>query len=116
MSRQDGLLEGTAFLRDRVSCEPRVGLVLGSGLGQVADLIEDAVAVPYADVPHLRTSTALGHAGRFVCGLLSGVSVICMQGRMADVLSDDLGNTFYMVRLKSIDEGGRFAAYVHERA
>ena len=41
---------------------------------------------------------------------------VCMQGRMADVLSDDLGNTFYMVRLKSIEEGERFAAYVHERA
>lgn len=40
---------------------------------------------------------------------------ICMEGRMADVLSDDLGNTFFMVRLKSIEEGERFAAYVHER-
>ena len=43
-------------------------------------------------------------------------SAVCMQGRMADALSDDLGNTFYMVRLKSIDEGERFAAFVHERA
>ena len=43
-------------------------------------------------------------------------SDVCMQGRMADALSDDLGNTFYMVRLKSLDEGKRFAAYVHERA
>ena len=42
--------------------------------------------------------------------------VICMQGRMADVLSDDLGNTFYMVRLKSLEEGERFASFVHERA
>ena len=41
---------------------------------------------------------------------------ICMQGRMADVLSDDLGNTFYMVRLKSVEDGERFAAFVHERA
>ena len=43
-------------------------------------------------------------------------SAVCMQGRMADALSDDLGNTFYMVRLKSIDDGKRFAAFVHERA
>lgn len=42
--------------------------------------------------------------------------VICWQGRMADVLSDDLGNDFYMVRLKTIEEGERFAAFVHERA
>ena len=42
--------------------------------------------------------------------------VICMQGRMADVLSDDLGNTFYMVRLKSLQDAKRFAAFVHRRA
>ena len=42
--------------------------------------------------------------------------LVCMQGRMADVLSDDLGNTFYMVRLKSLEEGERFASFVHERA
>ncbi|MBQ1448704.1 MAG: purine-nucleoside phosphorylase [Coriobacteriales bacterium] len=99
MSRQDGLLEGAAFLRDRVSCEPRVGLVLGSGLGQIADLIEDAVAVPYADVPHLRASTALGHAGRFVCGLLSGVPVICMQGRLHPYEGYTAEEVVYPIRL-----------------
>ena len=41
---------------------------------------------------------------------------ICMQGRMADVLSDDLGNTFYMVRVKTLEEGEQFAAFVHQRA
>ena len=41
---------------------------------------------------------------------------VCMQGRMADALSDDLGNTFYMVRVKSLEEGERFAAFVHDRA
>lgn len=99
MNGQDELLEGTAYLRDRVACVPRVGLVLGSGLGQVADLVEDAVTVPYDAVPHLKASTALGHAGRFVCGLLSGVPVICMQGRLHLYEGHTAGEVAYPIRL-----------------
>lgn len=61
---------------------PDVALVLGSGLGPLADAIEGAVAVPYADVPGMPTSTAPGHAGRFVMGHLEGRRVVAMQGRL----------------------------------
>jgi xanthosine phosphorylase len=60
---------------------PRLGIVLGSGLGGLADLLEDAVAIPYAEIPGFPTSTVAGHAGRFVVGELDGVTVACMQGR-----------------------------------
>ena len=60
---------------------PSVGLVLGSGLGDLADDVADAVPVSYADVPHFPVSTVEGHAGRFVCGELEGRTVIVMQGR-----------------------------------
>ena len=60
---------------------PRLGIVLGSGLGSLADLLEDAVAIPYAEIPGFPTSTVAGHAGRFVVGELDGVTVACMQGR-----------------------------------
>ena len=60
---------------------PRLGIVLGSGLGGLADALEEAVAVPYADIPGFPPSTVAGHAGRFVLGTLDGVSVACMQGR-----------------------------------
>jgi xanthosine phosphorylase len=60
---------------------PRLGIVLGSGLGGLADLLEDAVAVPYAEIPGFPTSTVAGHAGRFLVGELEGVTVACMQGR-----------------------------------
>ncbi len=60
---------------------PRLGIVLGSGLGGLADALDGAVAVPYAEIPGFPTSTVAGHAGRFVLGTLEGVSVACMQGR-----------------------------------
>lgn len=57
------------------------GLILGSGLGDLAEQIEDAVTIPYEALPHFPTSTVAGHAGQFVCGHLEGKKVIAMQGR-----------------------------------
>ena len=61
---------------------PKVALILGSGLGYLADQVEEAVAIPYADIPHFKASTAPGHRGRLVFGLLEGRKVAVMQGRM----------------------------------
>ncbi len=61
--------------------QSRLGIVLGSGLGGLADVLADPVAVPYADIPGFPSSTVPGHAGRFVLGTLEGVPVACMQGR-----------------------------------
>lgn len=60
---------------------PPVGLVLGSGLGGLADAVEQADIIPYSDVPHLVPSTVEGHIGRFVIGMLEGQRIIVMQGR-----------------------------------
>lgn len=62
--------------------EPQVAVILGSGMGQMAAGIQDAVVIPYGQVPHMVPSTVQGHAGRFILGTLSGRSVICMQGRL----------------------------------
>jgi len=69
-------------VRARLEVTPRVALILGSGLNHLADEIKDPVAVPYAEIPHLVQSTVAGHAGRFVSGVLSGVPVLAMQGRV----------------------------------
>ena len=61
---------------------PEVGVILGSGLGPLAEQVEDAVFVPFAEIPHMKTSTATGHVGRFVCGTLGGKCVLVMQGRL----------------------------------
>ncbi|MEE8716119.1 MAG: purine-nucleoside phosphorylase [Coriobacteriales bacterium] len=76
--------ESARMLRGRLpGGEPPATLVtLGSGLGDLAGRIEGAIEVPYADVPHMRASSAPGHAGRFVAGTLLGRRVICMQGRL----------------------------------
>ena len=62
--------------------EPHVGIILGSGLGPLAEQVEDAVYVPFSEVPHTRRSTATGHKGRFVCGSIAGTCVLVMQGRL----------------------------------
>lgn len=61
---------------------PRVGIVLGSGLGAIADRVEQAVAIPYGDLPGFPVSGVAGHAGRMVLGRLGGVPVVAMQGRV----------------------------------
>jgi purine-nucleoside phosphorylase len=68
---------------ERSGCvRPRVGIVLGSGLGGVADAVSDATAIPYDEIPHWPRATAIGHAGRLVLGTLEGVPVAVMQGRV----------------------------------
>lgn len=75
--------QSAACIREKLNgFTPRVALILGSGLGSLGDRVEDAVAVPYGDVPRFRESTAPGHRGRLVFGTLAGQRVAVMQGRM----------------------------------
>ena len=69
-------------IRARVKQEPRVAVVLGSGLGGFADDFEDAVTIPYEDIPGFVRSTAQGHAGRLVVGRIDQVPILAMQGRV----------------------------------
>ncbi len=66
----------------RVSLRPRIGLVLGSGLGGFADALTGSTAIPYAQIPSFPRSTAIGHAGRLVIGNAGAVPVAAMQGRV----------------------------------
>ncbi len=68
-------------VRERTSIVPEVGIVLGSGLGGLADDLEDAVAIPFADLPGWPAATAPGHAGRLLLGRLGGRAVVMLQGR-----------------------------------
>ena len=71
-----------AFILSRTSLRPRIGLVLGSGLGSFADELADAVRIPYAEIPSFPRSTAIGHAGEMVMGKSDGVAVAAMSGRV----------------------------------
>jgi purine-nucleoside phosphorylase len=83
MTYFDQVAEGVALLRGRLGgLAPRIGIVLGSGLGAVADAVKSPVIVPYGEIPHFPQSTVEGHSGRIVAGLLGGVPVVVMQGRV----------------------------------
>jgi purine-nucleoside phosphorylase len=83
MTYYDQVIEAAAFLMTRLrSLKPRIGIVLGSGLGAVAGAVTDPIVIPYAEIPHFPQSTVEGHSGRIVAGLLAGVPVIVMQGRV----------------------------------
>jgi purine-nucleoside phosphorylase len=69
-------------IRERAPASPRVGIVLGSGLGGFASQVADAVSIPYGDIPHFPQSTVAGHSGKLVLGTIGGVPVAVMQGRV----------------------------------
>lgn len=73
--------ESEAFLRKTLPFLPEVGMILGSGLGVLADSLDHATAVEYADIPHFPVSTVEGHAGQLVVGELAGKKVVIMKGR-----------------------------------
>lgn len=73
--------DALAVVRSRWACSPEVAIVLGTGLGDLADEIEAERIIPYRDIPHFPHSTALAHKGNFICGRLQGLPVIVMQGR-----------------------------------
>src|SRR5262245_35305039 len=73
--------ETAEFIRSKYDRQIEVAVVLGSGLGAFADEVENAVRIPYEEVPHFATSTVVGHAGQLVLGEVNGVSVAVQQGR-----------------------------------
>jgi purine-nucleoside phosphorylase len=70
------------FLLSQTSLRPKIGLVLGSGLGAFADELSDATRIPYSQIPSFPRSTAIGHAGQMVIGKAAGIPVASMQGRV----------------------------------
>ena len=88
------------YIRSKIGAfSPKVAMVLGSGLGYMGDIVEDAVAVPYGEIPHFKASTAPGHKGRLVFGKLEGVPVAVMQGRMHHYEGYSYEEVAYAVRV-----------------
>ncbi|CAN5634349.1 hypothetical protein BH23CHL7_BH23CHL7_00050 [soil metagenome] len=78
----DRLDELTAAVRRQTDFAPQLGIVLGSGLGDLADEVTDVTSIPFADLPGWPEATAPGHAGRLLIGRIEDVPVICQQGRL----------------------------------
>lgn len=73
--------EAVEAIRQHTHLQPQIGLVLGSGLGGLADMLEERVSIPYAEIPHFPTSTVHGHHGELVIGKLEGKVVLVQKGR-----------------------------------
>ncbi len=89
------LEETVAFVRQRTTLRPTVGVILGSGLGQLVERMEDATAIDYCDVPHFPAPTVAGHAGRMVFGRIGQVDVVAMQGRFHYYEGHDMRTVAY---------------------
>ena len=73
--------EAADYIRSRTQYRPTTAIILSSGLGKLADAITDADIIPYSEIPHFKKSTAVGHKGNLIFGLLDGKPVMAMQGR-----------------------------------
>ena len=83
MTLKESICEAAEALNSRLEGrKPEIGIILGSGLGPLAEQVEDAVYIPFGEIPHMKRSTATSHVGRFVCGNLAGKCVVVMQGRI----------------------------------
>jgi purine-nucleoside phosphorylase len=95
---QTQLNETVAAIRERTQIVPRVGLVLGSGLGAFADSL-GGPKIPYSEIPHMPRSKVVGHAGNLCFGEVGDVSVVCMQGRVHFYEGHDLDAVVHGVRV-----------------
>ena len=82
MELQQRIHAAADYIRARISYRPTIGMVLGSGLGDFADTLEDAVRIPYAEIPNFPVATAPGHVGALVFGKKQGREVVVLQGRI----------------------------------
>ena len=110
MDLMEMLSESKAYIESRLDGrKPVIGLILGSGLGDMADSIENAVVIDYHDIPHFPVSTVPGHKGRLVIGELEGSTVLCMQGRFHYYEGYSMDEVVYPIRtMKMLGINGLF--------
>lgn len=95
--------EAAAYIKEKLGGRaPEIAITLGSGLGDLADHLVDAVQIPYGEIPHFPVSTVAGHKGQFVVGKLEGREVLCMQGRFHYYEGYDLKQVTLPVRVMKL--------------
>src|SRR5690606_320077 len=87
------------FIQSKVNNKPVVGIILGSGLGNLADIIENPIAIPYSEIPNFPQSTVEGHAGKLIFGQIGGKEVVLMAGRFHYYEGYDMFQVTFPVRV-----------------
>lgn len=76
------ILDASTYLSSKISVKPKIGIVLGSGLGIYIDQIQNKTVIPYEDIPHFKRTSVEGHSGALIFGEVQGVNVVALQGRL----------------------------------
>ena len=90
------------YIIQKLPAPPTVGLILGTGLGGLAEKIENTVVIPYKDIPGFAVSTAPDHKGQLVCGTLGGKQVVCMQGRLHFYEGHSMKDIIFPIRVMKL--------------
>lgn len=93
------LSEAAEYIKSRIGRTPHIGIILGSGLGQLADEIENPVEIEYKEIPYFPLSTVKGHAGRLVSGVIGGKAVVALRGRFHYYEGYDVSQIVFPVRV-----------------
>ncbi|MCK5764047.1 MAG: purine-nucleoside phosphorylase [Clostridiales bacterium] len=96
---QQKISESVNYIESKINVEPKIGLILGSGLGDLADEITNPIVIEYKDIPHFLVSTVEGHKGQLIIGELMGKNVIAMQGRLHYYEGYSMQDITYPVRV-----------------
>jgi purine-nucleoside phosphorylase len=93
------IAEAVAYIRSKSSLQPEVGVILGSGLGNVVDAVDIETSIPYGEIPNARASTVLGHQGRLILGHTKGTPVAMMQGRVHFYEGYEMHEVMFLARV-----------------
>lgn len=102
MTMNSQLNQASTYIQTKIQNQPKIGLILGSGLGILADEIQKAVKIPYHEIPGFPVSTVEGHKGQLVIGDLQGVQVVAMQGRFHFYEGYSLDKVTFPVRVMKL--------------
>lgn len=101
MNYMEKINESVNYINTYIKDQPEIGLILGSGLGSIADKIENSIRIKYEDIPNFPRSTVEGHAGQLVIGKLAGKVVVAMQGRFHFYEGYNIREVTFPVRVMS---------------
>jgi len=99
MSGYKELLEAKAYIELRINKSPKIGVILGSGLGSLANQIKNVIEIPFKDIPHFKETKAVGHSGILALGELNGVEVAVLKGRYHYYEGHSLSELTFPVKL-----------------